>query len=430
MKNSIKFKTMKKLALILIGLLFSYISFSQEEKREMSNYEKYILAKEQAAIQDTVYKTDTVLVGEEKKEWDDLYYTPSKDELKRKTKDIRLEQKKIRIEQNAAYYDAKQEVYNDLSSYYSNYRYRFYFSFRPSYYYYGYYDPFYYDPWILDSWYWGWSYPYYSYPYYRSSWYFGYNWSWNWGYPYHYHYYSPYYGNNYYYNNYYENNYSRDYNNISYGRRKRPSNYTSTTVRREPVTINRTVQVDRNTGRTLSVTQENRRISPTTSVNRTGVKRELPVERRIITNTQTKSNISPENRPTYNTERRTYTPSYEQPRMSVRPQYNNTNTNRVNSSTSTERRVSTTTESRSSYSTSRTSAPARSYSSPSTNRSNYSAPSRSYNSESSSGSSRSYNSGSSSFSSPSRSSSGSSFSGGSSSGGSRSSSSGSSSGRR
>ena len=414
---------MKKLVLILIGLLFSYISFSQDEKREMSNYEKYILAKEQAATQDTIYKTDTVLVGEEKKEWDDLYYIPSKDDIKRKKQDIRLTQKKIRIEQNAAYYDAKQEVYNDLSNYYSNYRYRFYFSFRPSYYYYGYYDPFYYyDPWILDSWYWGWSYPYYSYPYYRSNWYFGFS----WGYPYYYHnHFYPYYGHNYYsYNTY------NTFNNVSYGRRERTSTLTSSSIRREPVTVNRTVQIDRNTGRTVSVT-ENRRVSSSapTTINRTDIKRDLPPERRIA-NTDQKSNVPSQNRPVYNGERRTYTPSYEQPRMSVRPQYNNSNTNRGNSYSSTERRTVTPSQSqsRNSYSTTRSStysAPVRNYNSES---------SRSYNSSSSSSSSRSFNSGS-SFSSPSRSSSGSSsFSGGSnsgsSSGGSRSSSSGSSSGRR
>lgn len=433
MKNSIKICTMKKLVLILIGLLFSYISFSQEEKREMSNYEKYVLAKEQAASQDTVYKTDTVLVGEEKREWDDLYYTPSKDQLKLKSKELRLRKKEIRMEQDSLYYDAKQEVYNDLS--YTAQIYRFH---RPYYFpYYSYYWEPYYDPWFLDSWYYGysWYYPYYGfsfswswgYPYYHNHWYYGYH-NWYWDYPRYYSY------NNYNYNNYYSFN---NRSNIPYGRRERPSNYTTSTVtRREPVTINRTVQIDRNTGRTLSVTQENRR---TSSPN---LQRIDPVRR-----TTTTQNLAPKDKPSYDQvrtqERRTYTPSYEQPRMSTRPQYNNTRTSTpsVNQNRSyeqrsytpsTERRtISTQSQTQTRSSVNRSS----NYSAPS--RSNYSTPSRSYNSGSSySSPSRSYNSGSnsgSSYSGGSRSS-GSSYSGGSSGsssgGSSRSSSSGSSSGRR
>jgi len=387
---------MKKLALILIGLLFSYISFAQEEKREMSNYEKYLLQKEQIASQDTIFKTDTVLVGEEKKEWDDLYYTPSKDQLKLKSKELRLRKREIRMEQDSMYYDAKKEVYEDLSFTANIYRFH-----RPYYgfgYYNYYWDPFY-DPWFVDSWYYGYS-PFWgwNYPYYRSSWYFGFG----WGYPYHYPYYhypSYRFDNHYGYNRY---NMHNNNNSIAYGRRDRPSNLSSNTAtRRQPVTINRTVQIDRNTGRTLSVSQENRRVV----ANRPA-------------NNQTR------------TQNRSYTPSYETPRLGTRPLYNNTNTNRVNS---TERRMvqsQPSTQSRSSYSTPRTSTNRSStYSTPS--RSN-SSPSRSYNSGSSNfNSSRSSGS---SYSAPSRSSSGSSFSGGSSGsssgGSSRSSSSGSSSGRR
>jgi hypothetical protein len=427
-KNSNKILTMKKLVLILMGLLFSYISFAQEEKREMSNYEKYILQKEMAS-QDTVVKTDTVYVEQEKPEYDDLYYTPSKDQLKLKSKELRLRKKEIRMEQDSLYYDAKEEVYEDLSFTAQIYRFH-----RPYYgfgYYNYYWDPFY-DPWFLDSWYYGYT-PWYGgwgYPYYRSSWYFGFS----WGYPY-YHY--PYYHFPYYHydNNYYGSNYGHNtiynrntYNNIAYGRRERPSNLTSTTTRREPVTINRTVQVDRSTGRTLSVTEGNRRVAPTTTTRNTDLQRNSQTqERRLVTTQPSKSTSPIQNRPAYNSgERKTYTPTYDQPRLSTRPQYNNSNTNRVNSyNSSAERRTVTpsqsSTQNRSSYST----PPSRSYSTPS----------RSYNSGSSSSSSRSSGS---SYSAPSRSSSGSSYSGGSSSsssgssssGGSRSSSSGSSSGRR
>ena len=371
-----------------MGLLFSYISFAQIEKsastQQMSNYEKYILAKEKATVtQDTIYKDDTVFVGQEKREWDDLYYTSSKDELKRKAKYLRLRKREIRMKQDSLYYDAKKEVYEDFSFTAQIYRFhRPYYGFG----YYSYYcDPFY-DPWFLDSWYYGGNSYYgygFDYPYYHSYWGFGfgyYNW-YGWDYPYHSNYYfkHSHYGNNYYNNNYY--GYSNHHSAIQYGRRERPSNLTSnyTTTRRQPVTINRTVKIDRSTGRT-SIIQENRRTATTARTNNNLQKINSPQERRVTGG---------------NSRNQSYTPSYTQPRMSTRPQYNNTNPNR-------------------------------SYTAPIERRT---APSRSYNSGS--GSSRSYNSGS-SFSGGSRSS-GSSYSRGSSGSGgssSRSGSSGSSSGRR
>ncbi len=377
-----------------MGLLFFYISFAQNEKststQKMSNYEKYVLAKEKAAEQDTIYKDDTVFV---EREWDDLYYTPSKDELKRKAKDLRLRKKEIKIEQDSLYYDAKEEVYDDISFTAQIYRFH-----RP-YYGFGYYsycwDPFY-DPWFLDPWHYGYS-PYYgfSYPYYHSYWGFGFGYP-EWSYPYYSNVHNHY-GNNYYRNSHHGYNHNSI---IQYGRRERPSNLTSN-YRRQPVTVNRTIQVDRSTGRT-SMVQKNRRTTTTSGINNHLQRINSSSERRVSTN---------------------YTPSYTQPRMSKRPQYNNTNPNKSYTTPAEGRTISQ----------SQSSTQNRSYSAPrtSTNRSStYSATSRNYNSGSSS--SRNHNSGS-SFSGGSRSSGSSSEgssgfgSGGSSS---RSGSSGSSSGRR
>ena len=150
---------MKKLITLLIVLLFNYISFGQNETRELSNYEKYLLQKEQAAIPDTIVKYDTVYVEQKKAEFDDIYYRPSQDdldlrkqELKLKQKELRLEKKELRKFQDSLYFDAKQEVYNDL--YYTSLIYRFHRPYYSPYYYSWYwsYDPFFYDPWYYDSW--------------------------------------------------------------------------------------------------------------------------------------------------------------------------------------------------------------------------------------------------------------------------------------
>ena len=139
---------MKKLIFLIALLINGLIAVGQTDTTKMSNYEKYLLAKENAMIPDTIIKYDTVYVEQEKPEYDDLYFQAKKDELKIKSKELRLEKKKLRLEQSAAYYDAKQEVYNDLS--YTAMIYRFH---RP--YPFLYWDPVY-DPWFLDSWYWGW----------------------------------------------------------------------------------------------------------------------------------------------------------------------------------------------------------------------------------------------------------------------------------
>ena len=359
------------------------------QEREMSNYEKYVLAKEQAATPDTIVKYDTVLVGDVKQEWDDLYYIPSKDDLRRKRADIRLTQKKIRIEQNALYYDAQQEVYEDLW-FDSMYRHSFYFGFRPSYYYYGYgYNSFYYNPWMMDSWYW--NYPYYSYYPYYNNWYGGNYWGYNYNH------------NNYYsYSNYNQGNRygsagilgsNRNYYNPSYKTYK--SGYTVAPVKsKSPVVINRTVSVDRRSGNVIS-SQNSRTITPQSRT------------------------ITPQNKSTYSSTDRTYTPSYSTPRMPAKPQFNNSKATtpsrsvgtRITAPIQNRTQTRTITPSRSSTYTapSRSATPARSFSTPTQSRSS----SSNFNSGSSgmSRSSGSSSSGSSTSGSSSRSSGGSTSSG-------------------
>lgn len=412
---------MKKLIFLIALLIIGLVATAQVDTTKLSNYEKYLLAKEKSVIPDTIVKYDTVYVEQEKPEYDDLYYQAKKDELKVKSKELRLEKKKLRLEQSAAYYDAKQEVYEDLS--YTAMIYRFH---RPySFSYYWYWDPFY-DPWFLDSWYWGWSSPYYYgyYPYRYNYWY-GYNnwyWDWNWRY---WNYPRYYFHNDYYsYNNYYGSSYTNK-NNINYGRRERPSNYTLTSTRTvQPVTLNKTIEVDRRTGNVINPQINNQQRSSANVI--TQPERKLiaqPNTRTITTQSQERrgteqKNIIATQRPTYDQNRRSYTPSYNSPRMSTRPQYNNTTTNRTYNSNQerynyttpqTQNRSTTTTQSRSSYSTpSRQNTPSRSstYSIPSRNSSSYSAPSRSSNSYSAPNRSSNSYSGGSSFSGGGRSSSG------------------------
>jgi hypothetical protein len=322
------------------------------------------------------------------KEYDDLYYLPSKDGKQmrhQKRQDVdaivdTLVKKNPEIIVN--------NYYNDDPFFYSH---------RIGMFYHGgfnywHYNPFFYDPWY-DDFAWGWNpyygygRPYWSYPYYNSF-YFGYNsyWGWNFGWNY----YRPYYGHNYWYgqhNNYYSHNNWNGGGSFQqkpeYGRRERPSNYTQ--------------------GNPPS----NRRFSDV-----------QPQRNRIE---------APQNKTTYGESRRSYQPTYETPRMGTRPQYNNSRVGDVNKGRNMgnmnnmgNRRTETSTQSRT-YSP-----PARTYNS--TPSRSYGETTRSYNS----GSSNSFNGGG-----MDRRSSGSNFSSGSSAGSSsggssRSSggSSGSSSGRR
>lgn len=316
---------MKKILLLIVLLIPTLLSTSQINVNKMSNYEKYLLDKENTLSSDTIYKTDTVYVISEQPEYDDLYFTTKKTELKLKQKELQLERKKLRILQDSLYYDAKKEVYEDL--YYTSLIYRFHSPFSFSYYspywrfHYGWYDPFWGDPWYYDSWYFGWGYPYHNwyYPRYYDHWRYPYRYYWyDWRYK-------PYYVNNYYSIN------STDIKSVPYGRRDRQS--TLGTFKSAPVIINRTVEINRRDGRVLNVqTQEQKRsISSATLKTNTTIQNE---NRRISTVVDRKSNnsaikINPSDKPIYvPTERRNYTPAYIEHRSNTKPQYNNTIINR------------------------------------------------------------------------------------------------------
>jgi hypothetical protein len=301
---------MKKILILFALSLISLIAVAQKDNTRLSNYEKYLLAKEKV---DTVYNNDTIFVDNkpvvERPEYDDLYFIAKRDTLRIQSKELRLKKKQLRFEQNELYFDAieqVQDVYSDLY-FHPDYRIKLYFGFRPYYHYYSYWDPFY-NPFIYDPWYaYSWGSPYfYGYPYWHgyNNWY--YDWRWNW--------YSPRYHVNNYYNYYGYNTVGTQSmrlnksNDVAYGRRERQSNLSSEWNKRQPVTVNRTIQVDRGSGKVVG--QSVRSISnkkPVTQV-------------RTITSKSTTT--SPKEVPAYQN-KRTYTPTYITPRMSTKPQYNN-----------------------------------------------------------------------------------------------------------
>ncbi|HRT03195.1 MAG TPA: hypothetical protein P5513_04590 [Candidatus Diapherotrites archaeon] len=317
---------MKKFLLILFYLSFSYISFSQNRERELSDYEKYRLAKEKNISPDTIYKYDTVYVDNKKGEEyeDDLYYIPSKNSDKKKedyldTKKKELELKEKELDQYYLYLNEKEKIYEDF--YYTYLIYQF---SRPYYfsYYINYWSTWYYYPIISDFWYWRRPYfriyyPYYEvyyYPYYIS--YYNYN-SFYLNYPIYYTY------NKYHYNkyNYREKFYRYPGNNYIIPQR-RENIYQGS---KNPIIINRTIEVNKNSNyfkrREFSTHQtENRRYGP-------------------VNNT---SRINSNNR-IYNTEtnRRGYTPTYERPEIHPRQYYNtNRGSMNINKGNSTERNYS------------------------------------------------------------------------------------------
>ncbi len=244
------------------------------------------------AREDSINNSQTV-VSDKPVEYDDLYYQPSKDNKNVKKQKIN---------------DVNQVV-DTLIKYNSEIKVIYEYNYDPFFYSYNigrfYHNGFNY--WMYDSYDWYWEFRFmknwYS-PWYYNNFYFGYNYWSPWRYNYHY----GNYGNI---NNRYSNshNWNGRYGNINqrpeYGRRERPS--------------------------TLSNTYNN------------NTQRVVPQEKRTT---------SPQNRATYQENRRTYTPSYENPRMGTRPQYNNS---RIG--VTTNRRVEINTQSRT-----------------------YSAPTRSYNS--------------------------------------------------
>lgn len=249
-----------------MSLVFMGLILSAQKK---SNYEKYWQAKE-----DSLNKTTATA----KPEYDDLYYQPSKDAKKVK------KNKRIDVDQIV------DTLVNDNPDIQVNYYYNddpFYYSYNIGRFYHGgfnywmYSSPWYYSNWMYDPYDFYWDmrfsgYPYWSYPYYNNfgfgfnywnPWRFNYGWGHNW------------YGNN---HNWYSNNHKWNGGHGNFNQRPEYGH--------------------RETGSALS----NRRIAPPTN-----------------------HNVVPQNRSTYQQTRRTYTPSYNNPRMSTRPVYNNSRVGEV-----------------------------------------------------------------------------------------------------
>ena len=332
---------MKKL---LLSIALALLTFTLSAQK--SNYEKYWQARE-----DSITKTQTTLskgatekqVTSAKPEYDDLYYQPSKDVQKvKKHKRVNTEDTLRAVIDTLVKENPDIQVnyvYNDDPFYYSNMIGRYY---HGGFNYWMYSDPWYYSNWMYDPYDWYWDMRFSGYPYWNYGFGFGYNnWGWNFGWNW----YHPYYHNNY----WNHNNWYTHHDNWNNGGRYN-GNHEYVHIRQES---------------SLS----NRRVVP----------------------------VQPQNKAMYQTSRRTYSPSYNNPRMPTRPQYNNS---RVENNVS-NRRTQISTFNRSTQS--RTySPPARSYNS-TPSRSYSQSSSRSYNSSSNFSSGRS--SGSSNFSSGGRSSS-------------------------
>jgi hypothetical protein len=347
---------MKKLLLIIgVVLLTSTLS-----AQKLTNYQKYWQAREDSIAQSqnalSNNATENQITSAKSVEYDDLYFQPSKD-----GKRVKHVRKRNLITEDTLLYNAVDTLVKENPDIQVNYIYNddpFFYSNRIGMFYHGgfnywHYNPFFYDPWYDFDFGWGWNpyfgytYPYWGYPYYNDfyfGWnnYWGLNFDWNWYHPYYWH--NDYRHNNNWYghNNYYGYNQQSQYN-----RRERPSNLINNQI-------------------------SSRRIQPQQNI------------------------ISSQNKTTYQQNRREYTPSYQNPRMSVRPQYNNTRSNFFGGN-----RRTTATEQRSTQT--------RTYSTPSRS---YSTPSRSSSSSFSRGSFSSGGGSRSSGSSGGRSSGGSSFSGG------------------
>jgi hypothetical protein len=301
---------MKRL-LLTISLVLMTLILSAQKK---SNYEKYWQAKE-----DSLNKTTATA----KPEYDDLYYQPSKDAKKIK------KQKRTDVDQvvdTLIKYNPEIKVtyeYNYDPFFYSYNLGRFY---HGGFNYWMYSNPWYYSNWMYDPYDFYWDmrfsgYPYWTYPYYNQF-YFGYNywnpWRFNYGWGHNW------YGNN---HNWYSNNnnWNGGHGNFNqrpeYGRRERSS--------------------------ALSSNYNNN------------------VERRV----------APQSKPAYQQQnRRTYTPSYDSPRLSTRPQYNNSKVGDV-----TNRRANVNTQTRTQSSTFNRTPNTQMRTESRTQSRTYTAPTRSYN---------------------------------------------------
>lgn len=327
---------MKKVFVIFLSFFLTIPLLSQEETRELSDYEKYRLQKEaemlgETAAQDTIY--DTVYVEVEK---------------------------------------SQPVVINNYTNYdYPNYRMRLTFGFHYPYYnhWYGY-DPFYYDYWYgYDPFWYGYNsyyYPYWGYRSYYRNYYYGHHY-YNYGYyrPYGRHYASTStlgWKRNYY--TPYNRTYGHGYVSVPTTTKRSPYNaYTRTTANKKPTaTINRKGEpVTR-----INKNQTTRTYTPHYTKPRTSTRAEYNRQPTRTTQTSPQYNRATQQRSTYN-----------RPYNSSRPSSSYT---RPSSST---------------RSYSKSSTPTRSYSTPSRSYSRSSTPTRSSGTYSrSSGVSRSYSSGS------------------------------------
>lgn len=227
---------------------------------------------------------------EPKKEWDDLYFNSKTDQQKQPRHRNQIDQiVDTLVKENPEI--VVNNYYNDDPFYYSHNIGRFYHGGLN---YWMYSDPFWYSNyWYYSNYDWSWEFRFMRNTYWPySSFYFvdRYDyWGWNsWMYnPWRFNYYGH---NNYnQYNNYYgNNNFNHNSNNSvtpQYGRRERPSNLTQSNPPR----------------RSIQQTQPQQR--------------------------------NPQNMKQYSESRRSYAPSYETPRMSTRPNFNNSRINNGNNGT-------------------------------------------------------------------------------------------------
>ena len=323
---------MKKIFIILLITLFSFSVFAQEKK--LSNYEKYRIEKEKK-------------INETQEE---VFF-------------IVEDMPKFQI--NFVLDDLQESESVVINNYYNDYNepnYRFLLTFGYSYpYNYGYYNPYYYggyfgyQPWFFR----------YHWNYWNTSWYYGSYYIYNSSY---------YYADRDYYRNRYWNrrntvirhrNTPNPYRNYSPYNRSNPK--TKVVAQKEPVKVNRTVYLDKNTRRNVS------------GINNKVNNRRTTTYKSTYINTRSK-------RPAYNSNRR-IGKSVQQSRT----QRSTTVRTPASTQRSTYNRPSS--SSNKSYSRSSSQSYSRSYSAPSrTPSKSYNAPSR----RSSNSSGRSYNSGSSS----------------------------------
>ena len=329
---------MKKLIAFIAALFFTFAVFSQE--RELSDYEKYVLEKENqelvsAEVPDIITKVDTVYIETKEPTVINNYYIDSEPNL-------------------------RHNIYFGYS-----------WNYRP--YYSGYYNPWHYGYGYGYPSYGAWYGGYYNYPYYGSYYpYYGYNW----------------YGHNYYRPHYYSHNYYRNRRNsyyspytktYRYGYITNPASRTAKSAIRttKPVIVNRTVTIDRRTNKV---------------VKNVPTKRTREATARIQTSKRTY-------RPSYTKPRTSHRNSYNRPSQrsratTVTPQrtnrsstYQRSTSSRSSSSYSRSSRSSSRNYSTPSRSTARSSSTYRSSSSPSRSSASYSRSSSS--GRSSSGGSRS-----------------------------------------